>query len=160
VGGKSGIGCRLGPYSYGGPMARDYDWGWNHGYLACGFIQLTPRNDFHSHPEATAKDFAGARRFTADGYPFWVDDKTPPFKDETGEAINWFGRDRDFYWSPDLASMDLIKQQEGVLRVELGNTMPFFKGYAVKIDGGEKEMAGSMMEWRLRPGRNRLEVTP
>ena len=92
VGGQTGLACRVGPHRYGQPMPRDFDWGWNHGYLACGFVQLTPRNDFHAHPEKVAKDFGGPERFTADDYPFWVDEKTPPYKSEKGTANNWFMR--------------------------------------------------------------------
>jgi dienelactone hydrolase len=156
VGGKAHVGCRVGPYSYGRPMPRDYDWGWYHGYLAAGFLQLTPRNDFHSHPELASRHFGGAERFVADGYPFWVDDQTPP---QPG-VNHWRTRPRDFYWVPDRATLDLVKAEEGTLLVEFGQCMPFFQRYRVVVDGVEVDAAASPFRWNLKVGGNRLEVTP
>jgi hypothetical protein len=160
VGGKTPVGCRVGPYSYGRPMPRDYDWGWNHGYLAAGFVQLTPRNDFHSHPEAASRHFGGPARLGADGYPFWVDEKTPPNREGTGAVNHWRTRPRDFYWTLDQAAMDLVKDAEGTLLVEFSQTMPFFQSYRVAVDGVEVQAAANPFRWKLRAGANRLEVAP
>jgi hypothetical protein len=156
VGGKTHVGCRVGPFCYGQAMPRDYDWGWNHGYLAAGFLQLTPRNDFHSHPELASRHFGGAERFVADGYPFWVDEQTPPLP-----GVNhWRTRPRDFYWTPDRATLDLVRAEEGTLLVEFGHNMPFFRRYRVTVDGVEVNGAASPFRWNLKGGANRLEVTP
>ncbi|CAN5367675.1 hypothetical protein BH10PLA2_BH10PLA2_21760 [soil metagenome] len=160
VGGKTGVGCRLGQWNYGKPMSADYDWGWNHGYLACGFIQLTPRNDFHSNPKAASKVFGAAKRLTADAYPFWVDDQTPPYQDEHGCATNWYTRARDFYWTPDTGAVEFWKLSEGVVRVELGNTMSFFREYRISIDDGPAKSTATPLTWKLHAGRNRLHVVP
>jgi hypothetical protein len=160
VGGRSPVGCRVGPSSYGKPMPRDYDWGWNHGYLAAGFVQLTPRNDFHSHPEKASRHFGGAARLLADGYPFWVDEKTPPIKDGHGSVRQWFTRPRDFYWTLDQATMDLVQDREGTLLVVFGQSMPFFRRYRVEVDGTVVKDAASPFPWKLRAGVNRLEVAP
>jgi hypothetical protein len=160
VGGKAPVGCRVGPYRYGAPMPRDYDWGWEHGYLAAGFVQLTPRNDFHSHPETASRHFGGARRFVADGYPFWVDEKTPPTREGTGAVTNWYTRPRDFYWTLDQAAMNLVKGAEGTLLVEFGQSMPFFRRYRLAVDGVEVKAVANPFPWKLRVGANRLEVAP
>jgi hypothetical protein len=141
-------------------MPRDYDWGWNHGYLAAGFVQLTPRNDFHSHPEAASRHFGGAARLLADGYPYWVDDKTPPKKEGNRQVTNWYTRPRDFYWTLDQATLDLVKEREGTLLVEFGHSMPFFERYRVAVDGTEVQAVTQPFPWKLRPGINRLEVSP
>jgi hypothetical protein len=160
VGGKAPVGCRVGPYSYGRPMPRDYDWGWLHGYLAAGFVQLTPRNDFHSHPEAVSQHFGGAARLVADGYPFWVDEKTPPWRDGTGAVNHWYTRPRDFYWTLDQVTLVLVKAKEGTLLVEFGQSMPFFQRYRVTVDGLERIAVANPFLWTLRAGSNRLEVAP
>ena len=87
-------------------MPDNYDWGWSHGYLAAGFVQMTPRNDFHSKPDKVSKRFEHGPGY--DGYPFWVDAKTPP-----GRGINnWYTRLRDFYWTMDQASFKLKRTGE------------------------------------------------
>jgi hypothetical protein len=160
VGGKRFLGCRVGPTSYGRPMPRDYDWGWNHGYLAAGFVQLTPRNDFHSHPEHASRHFGGPARLVADGYPFWVDAKTPPRKVGDQEVNNWFTRRRDFYWTLDQATLEVVKDKEGTLLVHFGQSMPFFQRYRLVVDGIERKDAASPFLWKLKAGVNRLEVAP
>jgi len=154
IGGQKPIGCRTGPWRYGAPMPGDYDWGWSHGYLAAGFVQMTPRNDFHSHPEATPRQFEHNAGYA--GYPFWVDSKTPP----TRGGHNWFTRPRDFYWTLDQASLRLVQAGEGTLCVELGQSMPFFKAYRLEVDGSEVADPASPYTWRLKPGLNRLQVAP
>jgi hypothetical protein len=154
VGGKAHIGSRLGPWNYGAPMPADYDWGWYHGYLTAGFIQMTPRNDQHSHPEKASRRFGSGPGY--DGFPFWVDDKTPPRKD----VRDWHTRMRDFYWTLDQAGVRLVRTGEAEMAVELGNSMPFFKRYAVTVDGKEVADAGNPFEWSLKAGENRLEVVP
>jgi hypothetical protein len=155
VGGKKPIGSRLGRWCYGAPMAADYDWGWRHGYLAAGFVQMTPRNDFHSDPKANPKAFEHGPGYA--NYPNWVDDKTPPKRG----AGNYFTRLRDFYWTLDQASFKLTRTGEDEISVELGNSMPFFKKYQVKIDGAElKDEVKSPLVWKLKTGDNKLEVAP
>ena len=155
VGGKTPLDARFAGWSYGARMKPDYDWGWLHGYLADGFVQMTPRNDFHAHPEASPGVF-GAYPGYAD-YPFWVDANTPPHR----EVNNWFTRPRDFYWTVDEATLQLRATEDpAVLAVEFGQCMPFFKAYRVTVDGAEVAAAATLFTWRLRPGPNRLEVAP
>ncbi len=154
VGGKNPIGSRLGPSHYGAPMDPDYNWGWLHGYLAVGFAQMTPRNDFHSHPDKTPRRFGQAPGY--EGHPFWVDEKTPP----TAGGHNWFTRQRDFNWTVEQASVRLILGDKNTVRVELGNSMPHFQTYRLVVNGDELEQTGSVYEWTLEAGPNKLEVKP
>lgn len=152
VGGKEPIGCRLGPWKYGAPMPADYDWGWGHGYLAAGFVAMTPRNDFNSNPKAMSKHFQSLPGY--DGFPVWVDAKTPP------RNSNWYTRMRDFYWTLDQASVRLVQTADDTLAVELGQSMPFFKSYRLRVDGAEVKDAASPFTWKLKAGKNTLEVAP
>jgi hypothetical protein len=156
IGGQKPIGSRLGPWIYGDPMPEDYDWGWYHGYLAAGFVQMTPRNDFESNPEANPRQFGKYPPYG--GYPFWVDEKTPP----RGKANNWYTRMRDFYWTVDQASFRLLASDktEEVLLVELGNSMPFFREYRIAANGRTGTQKGSVFAWKLKPGINELTVWP
>jgi hypothetical protein len=161
VGGKKPIGARTGPWYYGQPMDPDYDWGWKHGYLAAGFVQMTPRNDFHSNPGAVSKRWEHYPGYS--GYPNWVDAKTPPRRG--GE--NWFTRKRDFYWTLDQATLQLVRTDKPhTLTVLLGNSMPHFKHYQLKVDTDAKAnfsdelAAADQYQWELVPGRNTLTVTP
>ncbi len=158
LGGKKHIGAYLGGWMYGAEMPADYDWGWRHGWLAQGFVQMTPRNDFYTHPDKVSKRFGSYPGY--DNYPFWVDDKTPPRR----KVTNWFTRHRDFYWTLDQASVALVQSgKEGVLTVELGHSMPFFAKYEIKVDGKDVTPKGAppaTIEWKLNAGKNTLEVVP
>jgi hypothetical protein len=154
VGGKKVIRCRLGPWRYGAPMPRDYDWGWSHSYLANGFVHMTPRNDFQSHPEAIPRRFGNL--VVSRDYPAWVDAKTPPRRG----VNNWFTRKRDFYWTLDQASFRLVRTGPKTLRVELGQSMPFFKHYKLTVNGAETTTKKGAYRWTLQPGENTLAVAP
>jgi len=154
VGGQKPIGCRRGPWHYGKPARPDYDWGFYHGYLAAGFVQMTPRNDFAAHPEAVPRQFEHYPGYA--GFPNWVDARTPP----TRGAHNWVTRLRDFYWTLDQAGLRLVQAGEGVLRVHLGHTMPFFKAYRIRVDGHAVDGVADSFAWKLEAGVNRLEVAP
>lgn len=156
VGGKTPIKSRLGPWRYGEPMDPDYDWGWYHGYLISGFLQITPRTDYHANPEANPKEFENLPGYG--GYPFWVDEKTPPRK----RVNNWVTRKRDFYWTVDQASVVLTAdaKDKETINVELGNSMPFFKNYIIVVNGKKTEQPGNSFAWKLQSGENTLSVKP
>src|SRR5205807_2262859 len=69
-------------------------------------------------------------------------------------------RSRDFYWTPDRATMDLVRAEDGTLLVEFGHSMPFIQRYRVAVDGTEVAGAASPFRWKLKAGGNRLQVTP
>jgi hypothetical protein len=152
VGGKEYIDCRLGRWKYGEPMPADYDWGWRHGYLTAGYIQMTPRNDFHSRPDKASRRFGTDPGY--DGFPNWVDEKTPPAPRGTN-----YTRPRDFYWTLDQAGLKLVRTGDDEIAVELGHSMPFFAKYRIEQEA-QTFSAESRMVWKLKSGVNRLTVRP
>ncbi|HUU28294.1 MAG TPA: hypothetical protein VM123_10820 [archaeon] len=143
-----------GDYAYGRPNP-DYDWGWFHGYLACGFMRLTTRNDFHSRKEPWFPHFGqGVHDFN--WFLSWSDEKTP-----VSDKITLFSeRERDFYWTLNQAQIKAKRAGADLLELEFGHSMPFFKDFIVSLDGGSFTPAGSTFDWRLHQGENSLAVMP
>jgi len=153
VGGKNVIGCRLGAWKYGKPMPANYNWGWSHSYLANGFVCMTPRNDFQSQPKIMPRGLGSVVRRD---YPFWTDAKTPLRRGVT----RWYTRKRDFYWTLDQASFNLVQVDGTTLAVELGQSMPFFDHFKLTVDGKQEATKSNVYRWALAAGENTLEVTP
>jgi hypothetical protein len=151
-GSKKVIGSRLGQWKYGAPMPANYEWWWRHGYMVSGFVQMTARNDFHANPKKHPRRFGSYPGYA--GYPLWSDKKTPFVR-----RSNPVTRMRDFYWTLDQAGVKLTAKAGGELAVELGNSMPFFKKYEAKVDGKSVDATGKII-WKLKKGKNQLEVTP
>lgn len=151
--GKHPVRCVTGDYAYGKPV--QWDWEWDHGYMTAGWLQLTPRNDWHSRPQPAFAHFGdGAEGY--DGYPLFVDSQTPL----TADATTWYTRKRDLWWTLNQASFRLIRAGETSLRVECGNSQPHFRRYLVRHGSDEWKPAEPMFSWTLRAGENRLEVAP
>ena len=142
---------------YGGEPGRIVRWDWAHGYLTTGWLQLTPRNNFHGQRDPLFKRFAH-NPYGWDGFPYWVAAKTPL----VGRHVsNWFTRERDLYWTLNQASMRLAKtEKQGVLEVDLGHSLPFFEKFVVTVDGKEVPGVGGCYSWQLKPGKNTLRVLP
>lgn len=143
-------------FHYGAAAPADYDWGWYHGYMADGFMRMTTRNDFHSKKEPWFPHF-GEGIGGWDVFLSWVDEKTPP-KSDIITRIS--GRERDFYWTLNQASIKAFRKSEEVVSVEFGNSQPFFKRYKVSIDDNPAIEAPARYDWVLHEGDNILMVTP
>ncbi len=156
VGGQKPVAVRQGRWHYGKPVEEDYEWGWRHGYLAAGFLQMTPRNDFNSNPDANPGNF-GHRPGYAD-YPFWVDEKTPARKGSS----NTISKESDFYWTLDQAAFEIeaVEEKTGAVNLKLENSMPFFSHYEVIVDGKTIKVEDSSFEWKLGPEENAINVFP
>jgi hypothetical protein len=156
VGGQKPIAVRQGPWHYGRPADPEYDWGWLHGYLVAGYLQMTPRNDFNSNPAANPGKFEDYPGYA--GYPFWVDAKTPA---KPG-VKSVFSKASDFYWTLDQATFEMASTccKPGVLEVKLQQSMPFFSHYKVTVDGVGRDVKDASLEWPLRVGDNTIEVVP
>ena len=143
-----------GHYAYGRPNP-DYDWGWFHGYLACGFMRLTTRNDFHSRKEPWFAHFGeGVHDF--DRFLSWSDQKTP-----VSDKITRFSeRERDFYWTLNQAQIKARRAGPRVLELEFGQSMPYFKDFLLSVDGAAPVSSASTYLWQLNQGENRLAVVP
>ena len=124
--------------------------------MTAGWMQLTPRNNWHSQPEPAYKYF-GEGPEGYGGFPLYLDDQTPvPGQD----ASLWYTRKRDFWWTLNQASLRLVRTGAASLRVECGNSQPFFKRYLAEYGSSDWKPAEERFTWRLQPGENRLEVIP
>lgn len=149
--GKHPVRCVSGDYGYGKPWK--WDWEWDHGYMSAGWLQLTPRNDWHSRPEPRFGHFGeGAEGF--EGFPLYIDAQTPVM----GKATLWYTRKRDLWWTLNQASFVLTRQAAALMGVECGSSQPFPRGYLARVDGSAWKPVEREFQWPLRAGENRLEV--
>lgn len=147
-----------GNYTYGKQSV--WDWQWDHGYMTAGWMQLTPRNNWHSQPEPRF-DFFGWGAEGYGGFPLYLDEQTPlPEATPENTPSAWHTRERDFWWTLNQASFRLTRSGETTLQVECGNSQPFFRRYLAKVGEGDWRQVGASFAWDLKPGRNRLELVP
>jgi hypothetical protein len=152
--GRHPVLCITGDYAYGKPTK--WDWQWDHGYMSAGWMQLTPRNDWHSRPEPAFRWF-GQGPEGYDGFPLYLDAQTPlPSKD----ASRWYTRKRDLWWTLNQASFRLVRTGEKTILVECGNSQPFFRRYLARIGDTVWKPVDARFTWDLVPGDNRIEVVP
>ena len=141
-------------YGYGKPL-ENYNWGWFHGYNAAGFMRLTTRNNFHSVKEPWFPYF-GKGVHNYDSFLSWTDEKTP-----LSDIITLFSdRERDFYWTLDQAAIKARQTRQGVIELEFGHSMPFFRRFLVSSDGGPFHESQAKFIWNTHPGDNTLTVIP
>jgi hypothetical protein len=146
--------CKTEGWSYGEKNQPPDYWQTGHGFLCCGWMQMTPRNNFHSQPKPVFTAFGNGPGSMRD-YPYWVDAQTG-FR---GSGIrNWYTRPRDWYWTLNQASLRLVRAGDDQVAVELGASQPFFKRFVARVNGGKPETVTSPYTWRLAPGDNTLEV--
>lgn len=147
----------------GVPVSEDWiygkkkgPWHWQgaQGLMTTAWLQLTPRSNFYDQKEPVFREF-GWGPGGNNGYPVWVDDRTPP---RTKKAHNFFTRRRDFYWTLNQASVKLVRTGTDTVAVELGNSQPFFKRYRLDVDGDVQYQSENTIVWNLKPGDNRLVV--
>lgn len=151
--GKHPVRCVTGNYGYGKPV--QWDWEWDHGYMTAGWLQLTPRNNWHSRPAPAFAHFGdGAEGY--EGFPLFIDSQTPL----TADATNWYSRKRDLWWTLNQATFRLVRAGEDSLSVECGNSQPHFRRYLARLGSQEWKPVESRFPWPLRAGENRLEVAP
>ncbi len=146
----------------GQPVSEDWiygeknvwDWTKAQGILTTAWLQMTPRSNFHDHPQPVFRDF-GEGPTGECGFPTWVDSRTPPRSLKTHE---FFSRRRDFYWTLNQASFRLERVEENAVRVELGNSQPFFCRYQIVANGKTSYQSAPYFRWTLQPGTNLLRV--
>lgn len=149
------IDCVEGGFSYGTPKAS-HAWWWEHGYLAAGFLRMTPRNNFLSALAPLPLNQGNGGR-DWDGFISWEDSRTPRMAVHT----NHTDKDRDLYWTLNQAQIALdYSDASSALQVELKNSMPFFRKFFARINDGEWQEVSSSFAWKLIVGTNRLEVKP
>ncbi len=131
-------------------------WHWQRaqGLMTTAWLQMTPRSNFYDQKEPVFREFGWGPE-GRNGYPMWVDARTPPRSKETQ---NFYTRRRDFYWTLNQASLRLVRTGANTIAVELGNNQPFFKQYRIEVDGNVRHQEASRFMWKLKPGENRLVV--
>lgn len=155
VGKNVPIDCSEGGFSYGTPKAS-HAWWWEHGYLAAGFLRLTPRDNFLSAPAPVPFNH-GNSGFNWNGFVVWEDSRTPRLP----VYAHYTDKASDLYWTLDQAQLALAHSEtNGTLQVELKSSMPFFDKYLARINQGEWKPVATGFAWQLARGPNRLEVKP
>ena len=151
---KAPIAYKSDLWSYGEKNQDPDLWKSGHGFLCCGWMQMTPRNNFHSQPKPAFTAFGNGPGSMRD-YPYWIDAQTG-FRSRS--IVNWHTRPRDWYWTLNQASMRLVRTADDTVTVELGTSQPFFKRYVATVNGGKPETVTSPYAWKLAPGDNTLVV--
>jgi hypothetical protein len=114
-----------------------------------------PRSNFLSRPRPVPKAHGYGLPWSWNGYNHWFDAQTP--------RREHFGRhtDRlaDLYWDVNRVALHLEETTEpGVLRVTAETFTPSLEALLVSIDGGAWAPSPPTFAWRLREGRNSLQV--
>jgi hypothetical protein len=154
IGGQNApIECHDGQYHYG-DYDPGYDWGSEHGYTTTGFMRLTERNNFHSQHDPFYPYFGMGLDYN--WYHSWTDAYAPPYN----SSITLFSsRVRDFYYTLNQASIKAKRTSETALTLEFGSSQPFFKQFALSVDGGATvTQTGSAYTWTLHAGTNTILV--
>ncbi|MDD4891083.1 MAG: hypothetical protein PHU85_14270 [Phycisphaerae bacterium] len=161
---KLDVTVKTNDYTYG--EKKPWDWTDGQGIMSAGFLQLTPRNNFHSQPNPPFLRY-GYSPEGVNGFPCWSDEKTPLWYDDANKAKgekfpdgltrNWFVRRRDFNWTLNQASIRMVRTGVGEIAVEVGTSQPFFRKFVATMNGKSSEVKSPFM-WKITPGENSLTV--
>lgn len=111
------------------------------------------RNNFLSQPRPVPM-LQGCHWDWSD-YLIYTDAQTP----KEWLYRNWTARRSDINWTINQVCFDATWSAEpGTVRVQMGTSTPYFETFLVKVDDGEWTPSGAVFTWKLRPGRNRLEM--
>ena len=99
----------------------------------------------------------GAMAYTYDGHVWYEDDWTPRLPQFSITS----SRDADFHWSLNQAELHPhLTEKGGEVRVDVATETPNFSHFLVRSNDGEWRERPASFAWRLRRGRNELEVKP
>ncbi len=124
-------------------------------YAKWAVIRMMPRNDFYARPHPVPKT-QGAHWDYSDFW-VWEDAQTPPsynyrYRYRTGRRADW-------EWTVNTVRFDaLLTDEPGVVRLQLGTVAPNLDTYLVRFGDGEWQPTDETVDWRLKPGRNRVEM--
>ena len=120
-----------------------------------GVIRMMPRNNFYSQIRPLPK----TQGFTWDysDYWTWEDARTPPHYAYRYRNIT--GRRADWQWTPNRVRFGATWSADTPsLTVRMSTVTPGFKTFVVRTDDGPWRPSGRALTWRLREGRNKLEM--
>lgn len=119
-------------------------------------LRLVPRSTFLEAPAPLPLN-QGMRGWFWTGHHAWTDADYPAsllYGHRVGSRRNW-------EWTLNQAHYTLeAAGTAGEVRVHLDTQTPGFDTFLAAIDGGRAEPVTSGFVWKLRPGKNRLEVRP
>jgi hypothetical protein len=116
-------------------------------------VNYIPRNNFYAKPYPRPKT-QGADWNWSD-YWCWEDAATP----KRWLYRNFTARRSDLNWTLNQVCFDAtVKDQPGVIAVQMGTFTPFFNTYLINVNREGWKESDRTFEWNLRSGRNRLEM--
>lgn len=118
-----------------------------------GYLHWVPRNNFYAHrfPEPLYQ----GRNWTWTGYWLWQDGRTP----RQWHFGRYTQRRSDIEWTINQVRWAAaLGDQEGTIQLAMGTVTPDFDTFLVSIDGGEWQPTSDTFDWRLHPGKNRVEM--
>lgn len=133
-----------------------YEWKGLEGFPAFLELRLVPRSNFLSQTAPLPLN-QGMRGWFWTGYHVWTDDRLPA-RDIYPTQVYKRG---NFEWPINCLHFTLEPlTKPGLVRVHVDTEMPNLKKISAKIDGQLARAVKPSFEWQLKPGRNRLELTP
>jgi len=112
------------------------------------------RNNYMDEP-APYSIWDGVHTFRWDERLWYEDPRLPPTHEFTYHTNRW----DDMYWGVNETFIRPEYRENGVVRVELSHTMPYFRRYEVRFNKEAVwiEYTGDFL-WKLQPGENNIEV--
>ena len=119
-------------------------------------LRLVPRSNFLGQ-KSPLPLHQGMRGWFWTGHQVWTDEASPAsllYGERVSQRSNW-------EWTLDQAHMVLeTTAVAGEVRVQLETQTPGFQTFVAGIDGKKLEPVGREFTWKLRAGKNGLEVRP
>lgn len=118
-----------------------------------GCLHWMPRNNCYAHrfPEPLYQ----GRNWTWTGDWLWQDDGTP----RQWHLGPYTRRRSDIEWTLNqVRCAAALGKQEGAIQLTLRTVTPDFDTFLARVDGEDWRPTAERFQWRLRAGRNRLEL--
>jgi hypothetical protein len=117
-------------------------------------IRYAPRNNFYSQPTPLPR-IQGWGGWEWPGFYAWYDAQTS----RDWRYGHFMSRRSDLEWTINQVRFCASwGEQAGTLAVRMGTVTPNFQTFLVSTDGKNWQAAGSDYQWKLVPGKNRLEM--
>lgn len=163
--GRLPIAMELGGNAHSGKLTGTYVW-WKsvpdtaapgysggYGFFNAAEVRWFPRSNWLSEPTPMPVTH-GRTHWGWDGYLCWTDPKTP----ETPEHRHFIRRESDMYGRLFMVDFSAEKVVEGGLGIDMVTDSPGFQSFEIIANGNKIQLSQSTYLWKLRPGKNRLEV--
>lgn len=116
-------------------------------------LRYMPRNNFLSRPYPVPM-LQGAHWDWTD-YIIYKDAHTP----REWQYRNFTARQSDIAWTINQVHFDAACGVEpGSVQIQMGTSTPYFETFLTRIGDGRCTRSGRTFTWKLKPGRNRLEM--